>query len=96
MLLKDDRSYLCLSLSVFNPAAKWIKFLNLHPIWKITLQLYYFSLNNTNKINTSDLVLNSHQEGQRWHSLLPPQVIIALIIMSRVTTLLGCEPKAAL
>lgn len=96
MFLKDHVSYLCLSLSVFNPAANWMEFFNFHTMWKITLQLHYFSLNNINKINTSALVLNSYQEGKRLHSLLPLKIINALLIMSRVRAFFDCEPKATL
>lgn len=81
---------------MYHICAKWMEFFNFHPMWKITLQLCYFSLNDINKINTPALVLNSHQERQRLRSPLPLQVIIALIMMRMVTTLLGCEPKAAL
>lgn len=70
--------HICASLSVFNPAAKWVELFNFHPVWKITLWLYYFSLNDINKINTYALDLNSHQQGQRLHSLLPLKVITAL------------------
>lgn len=89
-----ERSYITsVPLSVFNPAAKWMDFLSFYPTWKITLVLYYFSLNDINKINTSALVINSYKEGQRFHSLLPLKLITAPIIMSRVTTFFGCEPK---
>lgn len=83
--------YLC--LSVFNPAAKWMDFLSFYPTWKITLVLYYFSLNDINKINTTALVINSYKEGQSLHSLLPLKLITAPIIMSKVITFFGCEPK---
>lgn len=69
---------------------------NFHHMLKITLLLYYFSYNIINKINTSALVLNSCQAGQRLHSVSPLKLITVLIIMSRVTTFFGCGPKAVL
>lgn len=96
MFLKDHVSYLCLSLSVFNPAGKWMESFNFHQMLKIALLLYYFSHNIINKINTSALVLNSCQTGQRLHSVLPFKLITALIIMSRVTKFFGYGPKAIL